>query len=306
MEGIKRFMSKYPPSILIIILFFLTGLILIIYAILDFENTLEIMKEDSVVEYTQALLFLFGACLWGFAFFMTSKVKGSTLRLRLFYILFMGLFLFFFLEEISYGQRLFGFSTPESLEEANMQGETTVHNIGIDNSLTWIHILMALFIVTIGILFPLLKLGSKWSAGIFEKFQMPVVNQNLIACFCISLVFYSYPGFHWFIPIAVIALFIPVLIILSGKFSKFFDNFKYPLFQFTLVALMGILVIGINVNPNTSRHLTYNGGFEIRELLIAMALFFYSVYEAYEAWERKNTIRALDIKSQTTPRGIQI
>jgi hypothetical protein len=33
-------------------------------------------------------------------------------------------------EEISWGQRIFGFDTPEELEELNKQGETTVHNIG--------------------------------------------------------------------------------------------------------------------------------------------------------------------------------
>lgn len=253
------------------------------------------MKEDALIEYMQALLFLFGACLWGFAFFMTSKVKGHALRLRLFYILFMGMFLFFFLEELSYGQRLFGFSTPEGLEEVNMQGETTVHNIGIENSLTWMHVLMALFLITIGIIFPLLKLGSRWAAGIFEKLQMPVVNHNLIACFCISLVFYSYPGFYWFIPLAVIALFIPVLIILSGRFSNFFSSFRYPFVQFLLVALMGSIVITINVNLETASYLTYNVGFEIRELLIAMALFFFSSFEAHKTWKRWKEAKSVEI-----------
>jgi hypothetical protein len=33
-------------------------------------------------------------------------------------------------EEISWGQRIFGFGTPEELEDLNKQGETTVHNVG--------------------------------------------------------------------------------------------------------------------------------------------------------------------------------
>lgn len=33
-------------------------------------------------------------------------------------------------EEIAWGQRLFGYDTPERLEEINEQRETTVHNIG--------------------------------------------------------------------------------------------------------------------------------------------------------------------------------
>ena len=39
------------------------------------------------------------------------------------------------LEEISWGQRLFGWATPESLSQVNEQGETTVHNI---HGLGWI------------------------------------------------------------------------------------------------------------------------------------------------------------------------
>ena len=34
-------------------------------------------------------------------------------------------------EEISWGQRIFGFGTPEGLSEINRQSETTVHNIGL-------------------------------------------------------------------------------------------------------------------------------------------------------------------------------
>jgi hypothetical protein len=34
-------------------------------------------------------------------------------------------------EEISWGQRIFGWATPEDLEDVNRQGETNIHNIGI-------------------------------------------------------------------------------------------------------------------------------------------------------------------------------
>jgi len=34
-------------------------------------------------------------------------------------------------EEISWGQRILGFATPESLEDVNNQGETNIHNVGI-------------------------------------------------------------------------------------------------------------------------------------------------------------------------------
>jgi hypothetical protein len=34
-------------------------------------------------------------------------------------------------EEVSWGQRIFGWATPEDLEDVNRQGETNIHNIGI-------------------------------------------------------------------------------------------------------------------------------------------------------------------------------
>lgn len=289
MDTIKKFAGRYPSSALILILFFFTSLFLICFAFLDLNTLKRLVREDEAIENMQAILYLIGAGLWASAFFMISRVKRNEWREYIFYVLFLGLFLFFFFEEISWGQRLFGFSTPEALEEVNMQDETNVHNIGIQNSLLWIHLLMGLFLATIGIIFPMLKLSSKKVAMTFERLKLPVVNQDLVACFGISLVFYSYPGFHWFVPLIITALFFPVIIILSGKFRDFFGNFNYPLLQFSSVAVIGLLVIAINVNVETAHYLSYNIAFETRELLIAMVLFFFSAFEAYGVWKGKAT-----------------
>ncbi len=45
------------------------------------------------------------------------------------YFFMMGLFLFIGLEEISYGQRLIGFSSPDFFKDNNIQGEVTLHNL---------------------------------------------------------------------------------------------------------------------------------------------------------------------------------
>jgi hypothetical protein len=261
---------------------------MIICAFLDLDTVKSLVKEDAAIENMQAIFYLMGAVVWGFAIFITSKVKGRQKRLYIFYILFLGLFLFFFFEEISWGQRLFGFSTPESLREVNVQDETNVHNIGIENSMMWIHILMALFVITIGIIIPILKLGWTKAEMVFERLKFPVVHPDLIACFYMALVFYSDPGFHWYISLMTIAVVIPTIIILSSKLRYFFNNFKDPLFQFSLVMIMGLLVIAININLNTAYRLSGNIAFEIRELFIAMALFFFSAYEAHRVWKKKH------------------
>jgi hypothetical protein len=278
-----------PPFIPVIILFFITGLLLISYAFLDLKAMMKLVREDEAIENIQAILYLMGACLWFLAIFRTFKFDRSEKRRQIFYILFFLMFLFFFLEEISWGQRIFGTSIPEGLKGVNLQDETNIHNIGIGGSLLWIQILMALFLLVVGVVFPILKLCSNGFITLVEKLKFPVSNQNLIACFAMSLVTYSAPGFHWYVPLFILAVLSPVVIILSGAFKEYFIHFQYPLLQFTLVAVMGLVIIGLNANLDTANNLTYNIAFEIRELLVAMAMFFFAFFETREAWLRTKT-----------------
>jgi len=49
-------------------------------------------------------------------------------------------------EEISWGQRIFGWETPETLEELNRQGETTLHNIhGVQQLVPYAMLLAGLY-----------------------------------------------------------------------------------------------------------------------------------------------------------------
>jgi hypothetical protein len=297
MDAEKGTGMRYPPQTLVLILFFLTGLTLLSLAFLNKELTKALIKEDGVIEYTQALLFLAGAIFWIYSLSIVLKLNKTKKRMAIFYVLFLGLFLFFFFEEISWGQRIFGFSTPESLKDVNMQDETTIHNIGISDSLLWIHVIMGLFMIIIGLVVPILKVGSEKAASIFEKHRFPVVHQDLIACFAMSFVLYSYSGFHWFIPLAAILLLLLPVIILSGRFGKFFNNFTYPLLQFTLVSALGLLVIAVNVNAESAQYLGNNVAFEIRELLIAMSLFFFAVFESLRLRDNKNNFLKEEIKT---------
>ena len=52
-------------------------------------------------------------------------------RIAVFQVLLAGAFIFSALEEISWGQRLFGWSTPEAFTGINEQEETTLHNIPV-------------------------------------------------------------------------------------------------------------------------------------------------------------------------------
>lgn len=119
---IKRYIKKN--------FFFLTTFFsfYVIYLIsrLFFPKTvfLILFKEDGVFEYLTTIFFLLA-----FVFFLLSLSKQKRKFIN-FYILILSLVCFFVgMEEISWGQRIFGVETPETIKKINYQDELTVHNL---------------------------------------------------------------------------------------------------------------------------------------------------------------------------------
>ncbi|MFT5291328.1 MAG: hypothetical protein ACI8QS_003517 [Planctomycetota bacterium] len=84
--------------------------------------------EGGAVELATAL-FLFVAVCAGLLLIR----RGQTFPrpwLRPWFVLFTLGCIYFLGEEISWGQHIFGWSTPEALAESNDQGETNLHNLG--------------------------------------------------------------------------------------------------------------------------------------------------------------------------------
>jgi hypothetical protein len=100
--------------------------------------------EDGIAETLQVLCY--ALALAG------SLVLARRLRTRgrgglggLYLLLAAGLF-FLIGEELSWGQRLAGWSTPEALEAVNKQGETNLHNIeGVGAAFKWIQCLVGAY-----------------------------------------------------------------------------------------------------------------------------------------------------------------
>lgn len=94
----------------------------------DLANIL--LDEDSIIEYWGALSFFLASILFLVLFFQSKEgndfIFFRTPRNLAF--LFLALLLFFGAgEEISWGQRIIGFETPEAFSN-NVQGEFTIHN----------------------------------------------------------------------------------------------------------------------------------------------------------------------------------
>jgi len=87
-----------------------------------------LFKEDAFLQDLQAVLFCLSA-----AFFLSTFIGARNLLsdpiLRYCFLLLAVIALFVAGEEISLGQRIFGFDTPEILRTTNVQGEINVHNL---------------------------------------------------------------------------------------------------------------------------------------------------------------------------------
>jgi hypothetical protein len=84
-------------------------------------------REDSVLEWSQVGLYALAAV--GAAVVARTLQRAGRRGPALVYLLFALGMVFVAGEEISWGQRIFGWGTPRDLDKINAQDETTVHNI---------------------------------------------------------------------------------------------------------------------------------------------------------------------------------
>ncbi len=98
--------------------------------------------------------------------------------------------LFFLIgEEISWGQRIFGWATPEAFQTANKQDETNLHNIyGVGSKFKWIQMLVGAY----GVFLPLLVLRARGLARYREKLALLVPPYSLISYFFFMFVWRAY------------------------------------------------------------------------------------------------------------------
>ncbi|WP_299852588.1 hypothetical protein [uncultured Roseovarius sp.] len=110
--------------------------------------SLKFAAEDGVVEYGTAIaLFIASLILIRNALSLRGRATKLAVGLTFFYAL---LFFFGAGEEISWGQRIFGWETSEALKELNKQDETNLHNLEIGG----LHLAKTLFgpVLTVAIL----------------------------------------------------------------------------------------------------------------------------------------------------------
>lgn len=185
MFHVDTYISRYfTVSILVIIISYL------VYLFFKEETVNKLGREDGLFEYLTALSFLITSI-----FFFINFLNQKKIVLVLFALIFfvgMG-------EEISWGQRIFNFGTPDYFKEKNIQNELNLHNLelfdsknidgqyktGISYFLS-INFLYKLFWLIYGIILPLVCSFSGIVKSVVNKISLPVPPVFLGSLFLIN------------------------------------------------------------------------------------------------------------------------
>jgi hypothetical protein len=159
--------------------------------VFDDDTVVALGTEDGLFECATSVLFAItgGLLAW---MYVKCPYANDLLVLRtrrnIFFLLLALVFLFGAGEEISWGQRIFGFETPESIAKENLQGEMNIHNLSIFHQseesgvaktgwrkLLSIQGMFALFWIFYCFLVPLSCRLSSGLAGLLRRFGLPIV-----------------------------------------------------------------------------------------------------------------------------------
>ena len=157
--------SLSSPAKWIVALATLVWLIALALWAVDTDALRSFAREDGFIEYLGAACYLVaGAGLMALA---VARPQGKLVL----GVLGLGLFGVGG-EEISWGQRIFGFGTPGTLESRNVQGETSLHNIeALHGPMWWIGLLVS---ASVFVLWPLLRPRVGFLRSLGDRFDAPV------------------------------------------------------------------------------------------------------------------------------------
>lgn len=119
--------DRYDGKFLLALASVLSFTLLAYWTLTDYWDVQWFAGEDGVSEWWSVATYVLSAAMATVA--ARSLARLGHPRIRIVYLVIAIVFVFGMLEEISWGQRLFGWSTPESLASINEQDETILHNI---------------------------------------------------------------------------------------------------------------------------------------------------------------------------------
>ncbi len=189
--------TKLLSSLAFLVVIFLFS----IFVFLSEEVVIRITEEDNIIENVGAASLLIASIICLFLF--VRDTGGNDLYLfrterNLFMLLFAIIFFFGFAEEISWGQRIFGWETPAPVNAINTQGETNIHNMSLKlGSLRLnMELLFSFFWFSYCCLLPLLTRVSHKSKMWCQRINLPIMPLSLGSMFLLSYILSRVANFY--------------------------------------------------------------------------------------------------------------
>jgi len=161
-------------------------------------------RQEGFIEFIEAIFWLSAFIIYLFLFI--QNVKNNKVETLSFWFLFLAIWCFMvFGEEISWGQHILGFNSPDYINEINKQHETNLHNlylpsiIGLSkNSILYpmfekLYILPQLVFYLVCSIVWIVIPTVKWSGTLSHSKiiqTVPVHNKGIVVFLCINLIAY--------------------------------------------------------------------------------------------------------------------
>jgi hypothetical protein len=157
----------------VLIFLYVVGFYFLVF--LDAKTVNNLRGEDGLIENMGAFFFLTASVLFFLCYRVGKNSNETQSKKKYFYLFFAGLFFIGFGEEISWGQRLMNWETPQLLQEINKQKETNFHNLkilgkGILRPDIWFFI----FWFSYCLVLPTVNKYSSESRNLSSRFGLPV------------------------------------------------------------------------------------------------------------------------------------
>ena len=153
-----------------------------IFFILRVDTIIQLTREDGIIETATAIFYLLASVLAFVHFFGVREGNDFWLfkSKRNVFFLFLGIIFFLiFGEEMSWGQRIFGLTTPGFLEEINVQREIGFHNIWVFEGMFRANWLLQYFCFFFAVLLPVVHATIPRVTRWIKKVNIPIVPMSI-------------------------------------------------------------------------------------------------------------------------------
>ena len=142
---------------------------------LDAKTVNNLRGEDGLIENLGAFFFFAASVLFLLCYRLEKNRNDTQSKKKYFYLFLAGLFFIGFGEEISWGQRLINWETPQLLQEINKQKETNFHNLKVlDKGILRPDILFFIFWFSYCLILPTVNKYYTESRKLSSRFGLPV------------------------------------------------------------------------------------------------------------------------------------